>query len=252
MRLSSIYLLISRQCKEHSRVYLIAVLLLFGLLSFMFLMVNQWRDSFTGSVENGVFLIGLFLAGGFFTNSMFRELSDSSQSIWFLTIPATQIEKLISAIILSTLVFLCVYMGVFFLADGLYAKITGQMGPNVMRGMFKNGFRQFIFLYLIFNGLVLLGRICFVKYSFLKTMVAIILAVVLLNSANNMIIESMIPNLSVTSSMLFSSFQFRQSGENILVQLPASIQTVITPLIWTLLPLALWAITWLKLKEKQI
>lgn len=250
MNWSSIRLLITRQLKEHMRVYLISLALLAGLLSFMFLLIHNWRDSFTGAVENGVFLIGLFLSGGLFTNSMFKELSNKPEGIWLLNIPATSLEKVFSAVLLSSVVFLAIYLGVFFLIDALYLSLTAQSG-NLL-GIFSNGFHEFIFLYLIFNGLVLLGRASFMKYSFLKTMVLIIGVVILLNTFNNFTLEYMIPDLSVTSSMPFSSFQFRHSGENIHVLLPSSTRAAFMPFLWILLPLALWGITWLKIKEKEI
>ncbi|GAB5525284.1 MAG: hypothetical protein Roseis2KO_31560 [Roseivirga sp.] len=250
MSLTSIQLLITRQFREHSKLYLIALALLFGLLSFMFLLIHNWRDSFTGAVENGVFLIGLFLSGGLFTNSMFRELSSTPEGIWLLNIPASSAEKVVSALLMSTAIFLVAYLGIFFLADGLYLSLTGQ--GNGLFAMFRNGFHEFIFLYLIFNGLILLGRVSFVKHSFLKTMVLIIIGFVLFNAINNLSLEYMIPDLSVTSSIPFNSFQFRQAGENIHVQLPEATQATLMLFIWTLLPLFLWAITWLKIKEKQI
>lgn len=246
----SIQLLITRQFKEHIRVYIIALALLFGLLSFMFLLIHNWRDSFTGAVENGVFLIGLFLSGGLFTNSMFREFSSAPEGIWLLNIPASSAEKVVSAVLLSTVIFLAMYLGVFFLVDGLYLSLTGQ--EKGVFDIFKNGFHEFVFLYLIFNGFILLGRVSFVKHSFLKSMVVIIAGFVLLNTLNNLSLEYLIPDLSVTSSMPFSSFQFRQSGENIHVQLPAPTRARLMPALWTLLPLFLWGITWLKVKEKEI
>lgn len=62
MKLNRIAWLINRQLKEHTPVYLIGSVVLFGLLSFLFLIVHQWRDSFSGAVQNGVSLIGLFIS----------------------------------------------------------------------------------------------------------------------------------------------------------------------------------------------
>ncbi len=90
MNINHISLLIRRQLKEQYKAYLIGGAVLFGLLSFMFLLVHQWRDSFAGAVQNGVFLIGLFISGGVFTASMFQELSVPAKGIWLLGIPATQ------------------------------------------------------------------------------------------------------------------------------------------------------------------
>ena len=250
MNLASVKLLIDRQFKEHVRLYAISLLLLAGLLSFMFLLIHNWRDSFTGAVENGVFLIGLFLSGGLFTNSMFKEFSNKPEGIWLLNIPATSLEKVFSAVLLSSVVFLLVYLGVFFLVDGLYLSLTGQ-GRSVL-AIFRNGFHEFIFLYLIFNGMVLLGRATFIKHSFLKTMVLLIVGVILLNLFNNFTLEYMMPDLKVVSSMPFNGFQFRHAGENVHVLLPPATRASVMPVLWGLLPLALWGITWLKIKEKEI
>ena len=250
MNLVSVKLLIDRQFKEHVRLYAISLLLLAGLLSFMFLLIHNWRDSFTGAVENGVFLIGLFLSGGLFTNSMFKEFSNKPEGIWLLNIPATSLEKVFSAVLLSSVVFLLVYLGVFFLVDGLYLSLTGQ--ERSVLHIFRNGFHEFIFLYLIFNGIVLLGRATFIKHSFLKTMVLLIVGVILLNLFNNFTLEYMMPDLTVVSSMPFNGFQFRHSGDNVHVLLPAATRAAFMPFLWVLLPLALWGITWLKIKEKEI
>ena len=250
MNWSSVILLVKRQFKEHRKLYLIALTLLVGLLAFMFLLIHNWRDSFTGAVENGVFLIGLFLSGGLFTNTMFKEFSSKSEGIWLLNMPATSFEKVLSAVLLSSLGFLMVYVCLFLMVDGLYLMLTQQ--DRSAFDLFRNGFHEFIFVYLIFNGLVLLGRVTFVKYSLLKTMVLIIGGVILLNGFNNFSLEYMIPDLRVTSSMPFSGFQFRHAGENVHVLLPAATRALLMPFLWVLLPLSLWCITWLKLKEKQI
>jgi len=250
MSWTSVQLLVDRQFKEHARLYYISLLLLAGLLSFMFLLIHNWRDSFSGAVENGVFLIGLFLSGGLFTNSMFKEFSNKPEGIWLLNIPAGSFEKLLSAVLLSAVAFLAVYLGVFFLIDGLYLSFSDQ--ERGVFEIFQNGFHEFIYLYLIFNGLILLGRVTFIKHSFLKTMVLIIAGVILLNLFNNAMLEYMIPDLNVTSSMPFNSFQFRHLGENIHVLLPSSARASFMPVLWVLLPVALWGITWLKIKEKEI
>lgn len=106
MRLSSLSLLIRRQLQEHYRPYLAAMAVLTGFLAFLFLLIHQWRDSFPGAVQEGIFLIGLFLSGGIFTNSLFQELSEPSKAIWLLSIPATQAEKIVATILLSTVAFL--------------------------------------------------------------------------------------------------------------------------------------------------
>lgn len=252
MKPSSLSLLIKRQFKENYQAYAISVAVLLGLLAFLFLLVHQWRDSFSGAVQNGVFLIGLFISGGVFTNTMFQELSEPSKGMWLLNIPATQAEKVVAAILMSTVAFLSVYLCLFFLVDGVYVRLTYKSYGTQLMDLFKNDFHHFIFTYLKFNGIILLGSIFFTKHSFIKTLLVIILGIVFLNYFNNWMIESMIPDMTVTSSGLLSSFQFVYQGENVYVNLPDAPAAVISFCEQFILPLLLWGIAWLRLKEKEI
>jgi hypothetical protein len=224
---------------------------LFGLLAFLFLLVHQWRDSFAGAVQNGVFLIGLFLAGGVFTATMFQELSEPAKGIWLLSIPATAAEKVIAAILLSAFGFLVVYLGIFYLVDGLYVLLTYQQYSNAPLNLFKNGFYQFVFTYFGFNALILLGSIYFNHHSFIKTLISLILGLVLLYYLNNFLMGA-ITGIPPVSSSPLGGFQFEDQGENVYVTLPAVPEAISSFFVSYLLPLVFWGITWLRFQEKEI
>ncbi len=252
MNISTISLLIKRQFKENSKIYGIGLLVLIALLLFMFLIVHQWQDSFAGAVQNGVFVIGLFIAGGVFTNSMFQEFSNPQSGIWFLSIPATHSEKVITSILISVVLFLIIYFPTFYLADILYLLATNQFSLETILNPFKDGFYQFLFFYLVFNGIILLGSIIFKKYSFIKTLLAGILVIILFNYANTLILQSLIPEANVVSTTVFDSFLFRHEGENITVSLSTHSDFLSAVFVRFILPVAIWFTVWLKLKEKQI
>lgn len=252
MNLTTVFYLLKRQLKEQYKMYLIGGVVLFGLLSFMFLLVHHWRDSFAGAVQNGVFLIGLFVSGGVFTSSMFQELSVPSKGIWLLGIPATQAEKVVSAILLSAFAFLVAYVGIFYLVDGGYVLLTYRHYQNGPLNLFKNDFYGFFFTYFLFNGIMLLGSVYFTKHSFIKTLLALILGLVFLHYINNYLLEAITGVASVTSSTPFGGFQFEHQGENIYVTLPEKSDAVSSFCIRVILPLVLWGITWLRFTEKEI
>lgn len=252
MSFSAISLLLNRQLKEHAKLYGIGMLVLAGSLAFMFLIVHQWQDSFSGAVQNGVFIIGLFLSGGLFTQSMFQEFSSTPSSIWFLSIPVKHAEKLISSIILSVIFFLVIYLCIFYLVDIGYLFATAKFQFDLILNPFKEGFYQFFFWYLLFNGIVLLGSVVFKKHSFIKTLLASILFFILFNTLNNLILESLIPEMSVVSSAAFDSFQFMHQGENIKVFLPEQADFLSAVFVRGILPISIWFIVWLKLKEKEV
>ena len=245
-------MLIQRQLKEHAQLYVIGPALLVGLLAFLFLIVHHWRDSFAGAVQNGVFLIGLFVSGGVFTSTMFQELSDSPKGIWLLSLPASHAEKVISAILMSAFAFLAGYVGLFYLVDGLYVYLTYRQYNSVPFNLFRNGFHGFLYTYLLFNALILLGSVFFTKYSFIKTLLSILIGLVLLNYLNNFLMEAITGIKPIISSNLLGGFQFDYQGEHVYVTLPPACAAMSSWFIRIILPVIIWGITWLRFTEKEI
>lgn len=252
MNFSTISLLINRQFKEHFRMYGIGLLVLLAFLFFMFLIVHQWQDSFSGAVQNGVFVIGLFVGGGVFSNAMFHEFSSPQSGMWLLSIPATHAEKVVTSILISVVFFLGVYFLIFYLADLLYLGLTGTLAVENILNPFKDNFYQFFFLYLLFNGIMLLGSIVFNKHSFIKTLLAGVLFFIAFNYINTLMLEVLIPEASVVSTIPFDSFLFSHQGENIKVFLFTEANMVSSLFVRVVLPISIWFAVWLKLKEKEI
>lgn len=252
MNASTISFLVKKQFLENGRAYWIASLVLFCFLSFLFLLIHQWQDSFAGAVQNGVFIIGLFLGGGVFTHTMLSELSSSPGSIWLLSLPAKHSEKTISAIIISTLFFLSAYLCIFYLASSIYLLYTSGFDIKYLLDLTKDGFYSFFFYYLILNGIILLGRVIFQRHSLIKTVLLGILLFVSINYINNGILTGMISDVDITSSIVFDSFQFVHLGENVKVYLPQSADHLSTIFVRLFLPISIWILVWLKLKEKQV
>lgn len=252
MSISVITLLIKRQFKESFKIYGIGLLVLLALLLFLFLIVHQWQDSFSGAVQNGVFVIGLFIGGGIFSNAMFHEFSSPQSGMWLLSIPAKHSEKVVSNIIMSTLFFLLVYIALFYIADILYLMLISSQDLQAILNPFKDNFYQFFFLYLLFNGFILLGSVVFNKYSFIKTLLTGVLFLMLFNYINTTILEFLIPETTLISSVAFDSFLFSHQGENIKVLLTEKADIPSWIFVNVVLPISIWFAVWLKLKEKEI
>lgn len=252
MSISVITLLIKRQFKESFKIYGIGLLVLLALLLFLFLIVHQWQDSFSGAVQNGVFVIGLFLGGGVFSNAMFHEFSSPQSGMWLLSIPAKHSEKVVSNIIMSTLFFLLVYIVLFYIADILYLMLISSQDLQAILNPFKDNFYQFFFLYLLFNGFILLGSVVFNTHSFIKTLLTGVLFLILFNYINTTILEFLIPETTLISSVAFDSFLFSHQGENIKVLLTEKADVPSWVFVNVVLPISIWFAVWLKLKEKEI
>lgn len=252
MSISNISLLLQRQFLEHKRVYGIAAWVLFAILIFMFLVIHQWQDSFSGAVQNGVFIIGLFVSGGLFSSTMFAELSSKQSGIWFLSIPATHAEKVFLSLLLSVPFFLLAYLLIFYLTNFIYLYTLAENGSSAMLDLSRNNFYQFFFQYLILNGFILLGGVIFNKHSLIKSILLGVILFAFINFLNNSLLSILIPEASILSSTLFDSFLFAHQGENIKVALPGHSDFFSSVFVRLILPLSLWIAVWMKLKEKEI
>lgn len=252
MHIPTILLLIKRQFKEHGKMYSIGLLVLLAFLFFMFLIVHQWQDSFSGAVQNGVFIIGLFVGGAVFSNAMFHEFSSPQSGMWILSIPATHAEKVVTSILISVVFFLAVYIPLFYLADVLYLTFTDTLSIETILNPFKDNFYQFFFLYFIFNGILLLGSVLFNKHSFIKTLLVSVLLFIAFNYINGLMLQFLIPEASVVSSIPFDSFLFSHQGENVTVFLSEKTELWTSLFVKVVFPISIWVAVWLQLKEKEI
>ena len=252
MSITTISILAQRQIVDHKRIYGIGALVLFATLIFMFLVIHQWQDSFSGAVQNGVFIIGLFVSGGIFTSTMFSELSGKQSAIWLLSIPAKHSEKVLISVIFSVPIFLAAYILIFYLANFIYLYSIAPEGNSGLLDLTKNNFHQFLFQYLTFNGLILLGGVIFNRYSLIKTILTCVLLFVCINFLNNTLLAFLLPETSIISSTLLDSFLFSYQGENIKVALLGLSDLIPLMFVRVVLPVSLWIAVWLKLKEKEV
>lgn len=245
-------LLIKRQWFESRKIYMASTSLLILALAFLFAITYHWRDSFSGGVRNGIFLIGLFLGGGLYSSSFFGDLTNKSRGMWLLTIPASAAEKLITAAFFGIVIYATIYVLAFTLVDQVYVLVVNSVKEPVGKiDLFKNGFYNFFFTYITYCGLVTLGSIYFDKAPFVKTMMVLIGQFFIVSGANNLILQWFTGLPEVVSTTPFGNFQFRSNGENIYVNLPDNVGEPVSFVFSYILPIVLWYIAYVCLTEKE-
>lgn len=174
--------LITKQLFENARLYIFSVLALIGLLAIIFVFwIFSDGPTYREEATYFIFLLGLFIAGSIFASMSFNMLGSKDKGIYWLSIPATHLEKLICTIFFSTILFTIVYCLCFYLVKtigisllqvflkkhgGTYIEIT-----NFEQG-FGSVFKYFIYGYFAVQALYLLGSVYFSRYSFIVTTVA--------------------------------------------------------------------------------
>lgn len=174
--------LVKKQFFENSRLYLFSMLALFGLMSIIF---GFWLwvggNIYQEELTYVILFVGLFVSGGIFASMGFNMLGAKDKGIYWLSLPATHLEKLLCTILYHTILFTIVYLLCFYVVKGISVSVVGELiknNPEIVYqkvksddGQFFNGLWYIFYAYIAAQALYLLGSIYFPRYSFIITTV---------------------------------------------------------------------------------
>jgi hypothetical protein len=253
MNILKLRLLFHRQWIESRKAFAFFALATAAALGLLFLITWHWRDSFSGAVNNGIFLIGLFVTGALFGNTIFKELGSDPKNAWQLSLPASPLEKLLTALFFGLVIYFASYIAIFYIVEGFHLWLINRNGiemPHI--NFFKNGFYGFIFPFIKFQLIILLGSLYFKKLALLKTILFLIILFFVSNNGNLLLLKQITGEETITSAIPFSYFQFTHAGENVYVNLPASAALTTSILLDYCLPLFLVYLAYIKFRETEI
>ncbi|MEK6477128.1 hypothetical protein WJR50_06325 [Catalinimonas sp. 4WD22] len=253
LNISRFWLLLKLYIAEHGRNYLISLMLLLGgmfLLMIPILGTKAYKDMLY--ILHVMALFGLMLGSSMFTSTAFNAYNNSSQGIPAIMLPASQIEKFL-LILLYNLLFVLTAVLVFY---GLHIGIIELANQNI-----PEGFRKYSLIpsnvgwffgtfYFLVQGAVFLGSIYFTKNAYIMTLgifTGVLVIAYLFNAFLVYQFTGYDHNITVfpfTSWTLFLDKKYT-------INYPEPIDD----LIWVFLGLivfAMWCITYVRLKEKQI
>jgi hypothetical protein len=253
MDLTHFILLLKRQWFENRKAWTIGLAAMAAILATLFLVTWHWRTSFNGDTPKGIFLIMLFSSGGIFMSGILKDLGDKQKGIWFLLLPASAGAKLSIALIYGIIVFLAAYVSIFFGIKTLIVWLLVKDG-SAWGGfdLFKNGFYTFLFTFVSFQSIILLGSVYFNKTQFLKTLLLIIIGIVIAFNGNLLLLKLITGEKTINSNIPMGDFQFVFHNEPVYVYTTAGINVCASILLWIAFPVCLWITTGFRLKEKQL
>src|SRR5258706_9653837 len=100
-------LLIGKHWSENRKKYLLALLAITGIILIWFvfnIMMERYRPMGTGT-QFGTYYAGLFIVGCLYASTLFSELSSKSKGINYLSLPASQLEKTLCALLYGVVIF---------------------------------------------------------------------------------------------------------------------------------------------------
>lgn len=231
---------------KNKRQWLTGLLAISGLL-FVIWMLPLMSNGAPGESFNGplgypfaMFLFALW--GLWITSDIFRELHSPSTAYQSLTLPATSSEKFMAAWIITYPLLLILFgaslFTISFIVSAIHGIIHGGFSLTSLFLPFSAESAELTGYYFFNNSLFLLGAILFRKNNFLKTLLAIITAVI------SLFFVSAVTLFIVTAGLGVDRFSFQLDDPVLLETLSNTFTFVIA---FTSLLL-----TYLLLKKRQV
>ncbi len=121
------------------------------------------------------FFVGLLVLGGFiFSSTVFREVHQPAPGLFYLTLPGTMLEKLVSKLLVSSVGFAAatlLFMGGISAVSELINRAVFGAGHPLFNPVDPGNLRLAAF-YLVFQAIYFLGSAWFRKSAFLKAVLA--------------------------------------------------------------------------------
>ena len=236
--------LMRRSAVLSSRMVITAFAAIGGVLLIVFL-----SDTFVRGYINYKPLMNLFyvtlLGGGFiFTSQSFSELQKPEKGYHYLTLPASHLEKLFTKWIFSTIIYLvAAYIALYIIA---------LIGSGLSVALFKTEFKLLALqnyepfrmagIYLVLQPIFLLGAAYFRSYSFIKTLLAIIIISIIISAF-----------VTIVSYLMFGTSGINSSdfGGNINV-FTGTIPQISKILFWYVMGPFFLIVSYVRLTERQV
>ena len=271
-------MLVTRHWGENRKRYGLAMLAMGGLLAGWdsFMLAMDKNGPLNLFMQYSSFYIGLYFVGCLYASTIFSELSSKSQSITYLSVPASHLEKLLCAILFGVVLFFIVYVLIFYMVEIPMVSLANRIiteehqtfgGTTVPIGhvevfnmMALNpwapiGDRKYHILllgYFAAQSAFLLGSVYFPRYSFIKTIVAIVSLALLVNVFMTKVVEAHLPDGWKTYG-LFQWNNYTYSSPHLeLVTLPGWVEDSLLMLVRFSVPPVCWVIAYFRLKEKEV
>lgn len=203
-------------------------------------------------VHMAIFSFFILFGGFIYTAQIFKDLNNPGNSYFFLTLPSSNFEKFLTALIISSLGFSLLYTGTFLIYVGVANEIHSLVHEiNFVYFDFeKFNLLQPLQSYWVGQSIFLLGAIAFKSKNFIKTSVSIFIILLIGLAAISLLGTIFIhpvhtvDHLSVNS--IFKSYKLGLQKDW------DTIKTVINWATLYLLAPVLWITAYFKLKEREI
>jgi hypothetical protein len=262
--------LVQKHWSDHGKKYGMSLLVIAGALALWFTLtiLGNRSDAMSKDIQGATYYFGLFVIGAIYTSIVFADLNEKAKAISFLSLPASHLEKIVTGLFYSLILFFICYTVVFYVIDFCFVpignffaanewKTSTNFEPKKVVNVFttlKGAERYLLFGYFACQAFFFLGAIYFTKFNFIKTFLLgcllLILAVFYITMLAKQLNETD-PQLSSQNLFEFSKFN-EGDGQKRIYGLPGWASMALTLLAQYAVAPVLWFIAFVRMKEKQV
>lgn len=153
-------------------------ILIFALTIFAILFLNTFitlADTARNNFHPALFAIFLVFGGLWVTMRVFRDVHTKERSHFLLTLPASNLEKFLSRLLLTTVGYTALIIAIFYLSSILILGFSSAFLKTqaIVFNPFDAEITNLIIFYLIIHAFFFLGAIYFKKHIFSKTILSL-------------------------------------------------------------------------------
>lgn len=214
-----------------------------------------------GDAQNYSFLAGLAIGGCFLASVVFGYFNNNASGASFLTLPASLLEKWLSGILLTGVIYVLLFLGFFRLMDLAFVAqyhhsldVHSAYYQEQYEAAHILSFTEFVAgtsFMTFFNcaGIMLVGSLFFNKAAFIKTTLIICIVGVGAFLFNYWVVSMLIKNTQV--AFPFTIVWIWVGKDRAMLVLPPESADMIKNIFRFALPAVFWSLSLLRLREKE-
>ncbi len=234
-----------------------------GLIFLFILILYYLMKTFASfqAAQNISFLWGLVGGDFILTSFMFGYFSSTASGSFYLTLPVSNFEKWLSAFVIAGILYPLIFMAFYRIMDaGFVAAYHNSLDPNapfykirydsVYLLSFNDRLPRIVYpMFLVFSGIMLIGSLYFNKVALVKVALAICVLFLSIYGLNYMFASLMFKNID--DAFPFQHVAILVGKEVGSVELPKKVHDPIWYFINFGLPVVLWGVAFIRLREKE-
>lgn len=240
--------LLIRQISVNYRTWLIATAAITGFLMFIGtvqLLFNT--ESIDANYMFGIFLPAFFIGGFIFTSMIFSELNSPHRGYLYLMLPASTFEKLVSAWLITSVLYVMFSCLVIYFINIYYVFIAEVFTSKTVEvvNLFSSDILRIFGVYLVLQSIFFLGAIYFRRINFFKTLLSGFILLVIFSMYSGILMKILFDTSSFHGEMVKDVSGIEFMLENVM-------QPLAEYLFWFAVAPFFLIVSYFRLKERQV